>query len=487
MADADESADAAKAAARGPDAAITAMRGIFQAQQQAFQNDGPPDEKSRIMHLEKLKGALIQNRERLCGAVDADFGGRSREETRMAELLPSVEGIRHAKRRIRRWMKPRRRRMHPLFLPGSARVVYQPAGVAGIVVPWNYPIYLAAAPLVGALAAGNRVMIKMSEYTPRTAEAFREILANAFRADHVAVITGEADVAAAFSGLPWDHLLFTGSTAVGRHVLKAAAGNLTPVTLELGGKSPAIIGPDAAVADAAARIAFGKLVNAGQTCIAPDYVLCPRQRLDAFAESFQRHVAAMYPRMVENPDYTSIINSRHHGRLAALIADAAEKGAKVDIINPAGEDFSSTRKMPVHLVRDVNADMRVMQEEIFGPVLPVAAHDGLADAVARITGPPHPLALYYFGHDRRQIRQVLRMTRSGGVVVNDTLIHAALEDLPFGGVGASGMGRYHGREGFETFSNPRGVVRRPRLNSMKLVYPPYGRLVHRLIDRVFLR
>lgn len=467
--------------------AVEEMERVFESQQQAFRGDPLPSAEARMAHLKELKQALIRYQDRIAAAVDADFHGRSRDETFMAELFPAVEGIRYAIRRIRRWMKPQRRRMGLMYLPGRARVVPQPLGVVGIIAPWNYPVYLAAGPLTGALAAGNRVMIKMSEYTPATAELMRQMIAETFRPDQVAVITGEAAVAAAFSRKPWDHLLFTGSTAVGRQVLRAAADNLTPVTLELGGKSPAIIGPDMPVAEAAERIAFGKAFNAGQTCIAPDYVLCPRDRVDGFVQAFQTRVAKMYPTLAANADYTSIVNERHHERLNGLLADAEANGARVDCINPAGESFAGGRKMPLYILRHVNEGMQVMQEEIFGPILPVLPYDTLDEALAYVNGHPRPLVLYYFGHNRRQVKTVLKTTHSGGALVNDTLIHVTQDDLPFGGVGDSGMGRYHGREGFETFSNTKGVVFKPRFNSTKMVYPPYGRAIHQWIYRLFLR
>jgi len=466
---------------------IDEMDLIFQAQKEAFHKAPMPDAQERITHLNRLKIAMIRYQDRIVRAIDEDFVGRARDETLIGEFFPSVEGIRYAVKRIRRWMKPQRRRMALMFQPGRARIIYQPLGVVGIVAPWNYPLYLTVSPLTAALAAGNRVMIKMSEYTPKTAEIVRQMLADTFKQDHVAVVTGGAGLAAAFSAKPWNHLLFTGSTDVGRHVMRTAAENLTPVTLELGGKSPAIIGPDTPVAEAAERIAFGKAFNAGQTCVAPDYVFCPRPHVNRFVASFQRCAANMYPTMETNADYTSIINSRRHERLQQLIADAKAKGARVDVINPAGEAFADTRKMPIYVLRDVTEDMSVMQEEIFGPILPVMPYDALADAVAYVNAHPRPLALYYFGYTRQHRDYILDQTHSGGVLFNDTLIHAAQDDLPFGGVGASGMGRYHGREGFITFSNPRGVVFKLRFNSSKMIYPPYNRPIHRLIYKLFLR
>ncbi|MFZ5571523.1 MAG: coniferyl aldehyde dehydrogenase [Thermodesulfobacteriota bacterium] len=463
------------------------MDHIFDTQKAAFERNPVPDAGERIRHLTTLKEKLLEHQEAIIAAIDQDFGGRSRNESLLAEILPSVEGIRYTVKRVRKWMQPSRRKVGLLFQPGGARVVYQPLGLVGIIVPWNYPVYLALGPLTGALSAGNRVMIKMSEYTPRTAAALKKMLYEAFDEDHVAVVTGEADVGVAFSRKPWDHLVFTGSTAVGRQVMKSAADNLTPVTLELGGKSPAIIGPDAPIRDAAQRIAFGKVFNAGQTCVAPDYVLCPRGAVDRFVESFSSAVAGMYPSLVDNPHYTGIINERQHQRLQGLVTDAAEKGARITTINPAGEDFSETRKMPVRVMTEVDESMRILQEEIFGPLLPVIPYDTLKDAVAYVNKHPRPLALYYFDYDREKVDYVVSRTFAGGMVVNDTLAHVAQDDLPFGGVGPSGMGEYHGHEGFLAFSKAKGVLYKQRLNSTGLIYPPYGRWIHRLIYRLFLR
>ncbi|MFP4227102.1 MAG: coniferyl aldehyde dehydrogenase [Desulfobacterales bacterium] len=460
---------------------------IFEAQKNAFQKAPWLPADQRIAHLKRLKAALIERQAEFVQAVYADFDGRAADETLLAEFFPSVEGLRYAAKRVKRWMKPARRRVNPAFMPGRARIQYQPLGVVGIIVPWNYPIYLAAGPLTYALAAGNRVMIKMSEFTPNTSALFQHMIARTFREDHVSVITGEADAAAAFSAKPWDHLLFTGSTAIGRHVMRAAADNLTPVTLELGGKSPAIIGPATPGMDAAERIAFGKLLNAGQTCIAPDYVLCPAQRIEAFVADLKTCSAKMFPAMKTNPQFTSIVNDRQYQRIQGLLEDAREKGAHITEINPAAEDFTGTRKMPFYVLQEVTQEMRVMKEEIFGPLLPVLPYDTLDEAIAYVNAHPRPLALYYFGYDRPRIEHVLANTHSGGAVVNDTLFHVAQDDLPFGGVGDSGMGRYHGREGFVSFSNARGVLYKPRFNSTRLMYPPYGRWIHRFIYKLLIR
>ncbi|WP_263143871.1 coniferyl aldehyde dehydrogenase [Pseudomonas sp. RIT-PI-AD] len=442
-----------------------------------------PPAGQRLQWLEALRKMLVEQRDALVRAIAADFGNRSADETLIAELMPSLHGIRHASRHLRRWMKPSRRAVGLLFQPASARVIYQPLGVVGVIVPWNYPLYLAIGPLTGALAAGNRVMLKLSEATPATSRLLQEQLARIFPADLVNVALGEAEVGAAFSRLPFDHLLFTGSTGVGRQVMRAAADHLTPLTLELGGKSPAIVSADVPLADAAERIAFGKCLNAGQTCVAPDYVLVPRARLEAFVEAYRQAVRRFYPRLEGNPDYTLIVNPRQAARLRDCLADAEARGARIlPLLADAG-----ACGLPPTLLLEVDDGMRVMQEEIFGPLLPLVPYDRLDDAFAYINRRPRPLALYYFGYDRAEQRRVLAETHSGGVCLNDTLLHVAQDDLPFGGIGASGMGHYHGREGFLTFSKAKGVYIKQRFNAARLIYPPYGTALQKWVYRLFLR
>ena len=465
----------------------TDLDSLLARQRRAFAHDPLPGLKRRRADLKRLRRALLAHRRSLAEAISEDFGGRSEDETLLGEIMPSVEGLKYARRHLRRWMAMERRSVQALFQPAWARVMWQPVGVTGIIAPWNYPVYLTIGPLIGALAAGCRAMIKASEYTPRTAEVLQQMLSRTFPEDHVAVVTGDAEVAAAFSRLPFDHLLFTGSTAVGRHVMRAAAENLVPVTLELGGKSPVIIAPDADPASAAEQIAFGKTFNAGQTCVAPDYVLCPESMEEEFLLAFADTVERLYPRWADNPDVTAIVSDRHYRRLQDIVADARGKGAHVATVGAGGEDLSGTRKLPVSIVRHVTDDMRVMTEELFGPILPVVPYTELEDAIADVNGRPRPLALYLFSHDRESIRRVLARTHAGGVGINDVLSHVAQESLPFGGIGPSGMGQYHGRAGFETFSKAKPVLRRPRFNSARLIYPPYGRWIHRLIYALTLR
>jgi coniferyl-aldehyde dehydrogenase len=458
------------------------MRATFDQQRAAFAQSSFPDLAVRLDRIARLKTLMEKHEEKIAQAISADFGHRSRHETLIAESFILLSDIAHTQKHLKRWMKPRRVATALHFLPGSSRIIPQPLGVVGIISPWNYPLQLALVPAVAALAAGNRVMIKPSELTPRFSDLLGEILAERFARDECAVVTGDAEVAKAFSALPFDHLFFTGSTAVGRHVGVAAAANLTPVTLELGGKSPAIIGADADLATVAKKIASGKLLNAGQTCIAPDYVLLPHASFDAFAHAFSDAVAQLYPTIENNPDYTSIVNPRHYARLKGLIADARAKGARFFEINPAGEAADAqTRKLRPTILSQVDDSMSVMQEEIFGPVLPVLGYDTLSDAIAYVNAHPHPLALYYFGHDRSDTERVLSETISGGVTLNDTLLHIAQANLPFGGVGASGSGAYHGDYGFKLFSKEKPVFTQSRLSGSALLFPPYGKFTERML------
>jgi coniferyl-aldehyde dehydrogenase len=459
------------------------LSAMLERQRAAFLREGSPSAAQRKELLGRLRQTLIDHQEDVATAVDQDFGHRSRHETLMAETFVTVASIKHMIRHLASWMKPERRRVPFQFLPGRAQVVYQPLGVVGVISPWNYPVSLALGPVATALAAGNRVMLKPSEYTPATSALLARLLGEILPAEQVAVVTGDAEVGAAFAALPFDHLLFTGGTATGRLIMRAASENLVPVTLELGGKSPVLVDADYPLERAARSIAQGKLLNAGQVCIAPDYVLVPAAEATRFATLFADEVKRLYPSLVGNPDYTAVINQRHYDRLRALVDDARSKGAKVIEINPASEDLRTQpgRKLPPTLLLDVTSDMAAMQDEIFGPVLPVKTYGTLDEAIAYINSRPRPLALYYFGANRARQREVLARTTSGGVTINDTLLHYLQEDLPFGGVGASGMGAYHGRDGFRTFSHRKPVFRQARLNTTGLIRPPYGRLVERMI------
>ncbi|MBX8472605.1 MULTISPECIES: coniferyl aldehyde dehydrogenase [unclassified Pseudomonas] len=456
---------------------------LFDAQRAAYAANPMPPAAQRQQWLKALRDLLSSERQALIDAISSDFSHRSADETLLAELMPSLHGIHYASQHISQWMKPSRRKVGVAFQPASAKVVYQPLGVVGVIVPWNYPLFLAIGPLTGALAAGNRVMLKLSESTPATGLLLKELLARIFPEDLVCVVLGEADVGVAFSKMRFDHLLFTGSTSVGKHVMRAAAENLTPVTLELGGKSPAIVSHDVPLKDAAERIAFGKTLNAGQTCVAPDYVLVPEARIGGFVEAYRQAVRGFYPTLADNPDYTAIINERQLARLNSYLSDATSKGALLIPLFDQGQG----RRMPHSLLLNVSDEMTVMQDEIFGPLLPIVPYQDLDQAFAYINQRPRPLALYYFGYDKREQKRVLSETHSGGVCLNDTLLHVAQDDMPFGGIGPSGMGHYHGHEGFLTFSKAKGVLVKQRFNAAKLIYPPYGKSIQKLIQKLFIR
>jgi len=444
----------------------------------AFLHDMMPSLATRRDRLARLAHMTKRHAPDIMDTANADFGHRSRHETLIADLLAVDEAVRYAQRNLRDWMRPRRVPTDIKYRPGFNRLVSQPLGVVGVVAPWNYPYQLSMLPALGALAAGNRVMIKPSELAPRTAALMTRIVRESFADDEMMVFPGDAAVGKAFTELPFDHLFFTGSTAVGRVVAQAAAKNLTPVTLELGGKSPVIVDVKKSFESIAPKIAVGKLFNAGQTCIAPDYALVPRERVDEFAIAMWHAMGALYPTLAENPDYSSIVNERHYGRLQDLLADAKTRGARFVDVNPAGENFdASQRKLTPSIVLDVNDEMRIMREEIFGPLLPVVPYDKLDDALDYINARDRPLALYLFSDTRRGRERALSNTIAGGVTVNGCLTHFAQEAQPFGGVGASGTGSYHGVHGFRTFSKQKAVYYEPRIGILPLLMPPYGKVL----------
>ncbi len=463
------------------EATQASLASLLEAQRGAHRAHPFPSRAERVDRLRRLGEMTERHQQALVEAIAADFGHRSGQETRLTDLLMVGAAIRHAMRHLGGWMKPRRAHTALHFLPGSNRLVRQPLGVVGVIAPWNYPYQLAIGPALAALAAGNRVMIKPSEYTPRFSALLQEIVAAQFDAAELTVVTGGVEVAQGFSALPFDHLVFTGSTATGRHVALAAARNLTPVTLELGGKSPAIVDPSADIAALARSLAFGKLLNAGQTCIAPDYVLVHRSQRDALVAALTRAARQMYGERADNPDYTAIINATHYARLQSLVDEAVQMGARA--VTPTFQaPGAGTRKFPPTLLLDTQPGMRVMQEEIFGPVLPVVTYDGdVGEAIAYINARDKPLALYWYGRDARSRDRVIEGTVSGGVTVNDCIWHFAQESQPFGGVGASGMGAYHGEWGFRAFSKEKPVFQQARLNGMGLLYPPYGKTFERMV------
>lgn len=442
--------------------------------QKAFSRNPAPTRFERVDRLERLHNAILEYKDQLIEAVDQDFGGRAAAETLMIELLPVLEGIRYNKKNLGKWMGQSKRHVPLMLFGATTKVHYQPLGVVGIVVPWNFPIFLGLSPLAGAFAAGNLAMLKTSEFAPKTGELLKKMISAYFSDEEVVVINGGVEVATAFTKLPFDHLVFTGSTQVGRIVMHAAAENLTPVTLELGGKSPAIIHDSFPIEEAAKRIAFGKGLNAGQVCVSPDYILVPRAKVEAFAEAFAESFAKHYPSLRNNPDYTSIITERQRDRLLDNLRDAEEKGAQVVTINPANDSFEGTRKLPMHVITNVSDDMRVMKEEIFGPLLPIVPYDSLEDAIAYVKERDRPLALYYFDWDKERAERILEETHSGGVCINEVMTHTVVDDMPFGGVGPSGIGHYHGKEGFLNFSKAKGVVRKGRFDASALIGAPWG-------------
>ncbi|MDG5497850.1 aldehyde dehydrogenase family protein [Niveispirillum sp. BGYR6] len=456
------------------DAAFARLRAAAQA-------DPFPDAATRRGWLTALADGLAKRQDEIVAAIDADFGGRLAHETLFAEIFVTVAALRHASRHLKGWMK-RRRRSVPLTLqPGSAWIAPQPLGVVGVIAPWNYPLQLALCPLAGILAAGNRVLLKPSELTPRTTALIADLLAQALPGTVAACVSGGPELGMHFAGLPLDHLLFTGSTRVGRMVMQAAAANLTPVTLELGGKSPALLLPDADIAAAAADIAYGKLTNAGQTCVAPDYVLLPRPALEPFLTAIKHSAARYFPARNGAAEMSVIFGARGRERAQTLLAEAKSRGLRVEPLcaPPPGSDL-----VPSAII-DPPADIALMREELFAPLLPIIPYDDLEAALAQINGRDRPLALYLFGRDGAVIDRVLSRTHAGGVSINDTLIHVAVDDLPFGGVGPSGMGRYHGRDGFDNFSHLKPVFRRGGPRTDRLIRPPLNGL-HRKLLRLLI-
>ncbi|MDN7898909.1 coniferyl aldehyde dehydrogenase [Burkholderia cepacia] len=460
----------------------TDLAARFERQRRAFALEPNPALATRLARLERLAAWLDAHEHDIVRAIDTDFQGRSAHETRLAEVFIVRAGIGHARRHLKHWMRARRVPTALHFRPGYNRLIPQPLGVTGIISPWNYPLQLSLGPALAALAAGNRVLIKPSELTPALSDLLVSMARETFAPDELDVVVGDVELGKAFASLPFDHLFFTGSTRVGRVVAQAAAANLTPVTLELGGKSPAILDASCNVAVAAQRIAFGKLLNAGQTCVAPDYLLVPAGTADSVASQLARAVARLYPTLAANPDYTAIISERHRARLADMVDEARRAGARILEVNPAGESFvTSSRKFAPTIVVGAPDDTRLMNEEIFGPILPIVEYANLDDALAYIQGRARPLALYWFGEDASRRDRVLRETVSGGVTINDCLWHLVQENQPFGGVGQSGMGAYHGQWGFDTFSKLKPVFHQARWNGAVLFHPPYGRVFDLLL------
>jgi coniferyl-aldehyde dehydrogenase len=468
---------------------IEAMEALLARQRAAFMAELPVTAAARKDRLKRAIDLVLTHKDRFVKSLSDDFGHRSAEQTLVTDIMASVKPLKHALKHVDAWMKPEKRKLDfPLGLLGArAHVEYQPKGVVGVISPWNFPVNLTFAPLANIFAAGNRAMVKPSEFTPITSELMDELARTYFDETELAFVIGGPEVGKAFAGLPFDHLIFTGATPIARHILHAAADNLVPTTLELGGKSPVIISKSADIAAATERVAMGKMMNAGQICLAPDYVLVPKDAEHKVIAGLQTAVAKMYPTLLANDDYTSVVNGRHRDRLQGLLDDARAKGAEVITVNPADEDFANTNsnKMPLSIVRNVSDDMRVMQEEIFGPILPVKAVESTEEAIGYVNSKDRPLGLYYFGSDEGEERTVLDRTISGGVTVNDVIFHVSAEDLPFGGIGPSGMGNYHGHDGFKTFSHAKSVYKQPKLDLAGLAgfKPPYGKETHALLVR----
>ncbi len=466
---------------------IEELRRIFDYQHGLFEQHPNTPLAERINRLQRLKQLLLVNRKPLIAAICKDFGSRAKEETEIGEMMTLLTEINHCIKKLPKWIKPSSRRLDLVFLPGKGAVLYQPKGVVGVISPWNYPILLSLAPVINAFAAGNRVMLKVSEHTPKTSALLSTLINEIFDEGEFRVINGGTGISIAFSQLPFDHIIFTGSTQTGRAVMSAAAKNLTPVTLELGGKSPAIIANDIPMAEAATLIGFGKTYSSGQSCIAPDYVLCPNTRMDEFVSHFGEFIAKRYLTLAHNSDYTSIINDTQYQRLTGYLDDAADKGAKIIVFNPADEVLHQDRKMAPTLLLNTTDEMQISHDEIFGPLLPVIGYDSLEDAIEYVQKRPRPLTLYYLGHDASQQQQVIEKTISGSIVFNDMLIQATQSRLPFGGTGDSGIGHYHGYEGFLELSHQRSLVKKGKFNSTRFGLPPYGRLIHKLLSRFFVR
>lgn len=463
------------------------MRVVLNRQRSAFLNEGPPMLSQRRADLLKLKSLVLGHQKEIVAALHEDFGHRASHETAIMEVMPLVQAINYQHGHLRRWMRPEKRSVPMHFQPGRAWIKYQPLGVVGIMSPWNYPLQLALLPLATAIAAGNRALIKPSEYTPATSSLLEHMLSQEFAQEQVAVFTGDAAVGQAFSTLPFDHLVFTGSTPVGRAIMKAASENLVPVTLELGGKSPVIIDKGHPIGHAATSVAHGKLANCGQICIAPDYVMVPEGQEEAFVSAYDTAVRAMYPAGPTSDNYTSIVNERHYRRLLGLLDDARAKGAKIVEVGVTPRNAQQrTNNIAPTVVVGATEHMAILQEEIFGPLLPVVTYRTIDEAIRYVNDRPRPLALYFFGGDGPNRRKVLERTTSGNVTVNNTLMHYAQEDLPFGGVGPSGMGAYHGVEGFKALSHAKGVYQQGRWNMSGVLRPPFGGVAD-LILKLMLR
>jgi coniferyl-aldehyde dehydrogenase len=466
----------------GNDPITESLTKVLDAQRADYLAEGHVSAETRIDRINRGIASIAKFQDQLVDALNTDFTCRPRELSMLTDIAGSIMPMKSAAKHLRKWMKPEKRKtMFPLnLLGGRSRVEYQPLGVVGILSPWNFPVNLTFGPLAEVLAAGNRSIIKPSEFTPSVSEVMAELVKDAWDEKEVAVFTGGPEVGAAFTAMPFDHMIFTGATSIARHVMAAAAKNLVPVTLELGGKSPVLISRSADIKRSVGRIMLGKTMNAGQICLAPDYLMVPEEKLDEVISEIQASVAEMYPKLLDNPQYTSVVNDRHYQRLQENLADARSKGAEVIEMNPAGEDFAAqqgTQKIPPTIIKNPTEDMRVLEEEIFGPLLPIKTYKDFSETIDYVNSRPRPLGLYYFGEDAKEEREVLDRTTSGGVCLNDVVMHVMQEDLPFGGVGPAGMGSYHGHDGFKTFSHAKAIYKQPRIDIAGLagMRPPYNK------------
>jgi coniferyl-aldehyde dehydrogenase len=465
----------------GNDPITDAMMKLLEAQRQDYLKEGHVSAETRIDRLNRGVAAIAKHQDKLVEALNTDFSCRPRELSMLTDIAGSIMPMKNAAKHVRKYMKPEKRKaLFPInLLGGRARIEYQPLGVVGIISPWNFPVNLTFGPLADILAAGNRAIIKPSEFTPTVSEVMAEVIRDAYDEKEVAICPGGPEVGAAFTSLPFDHMIFTGATAIARHVMAAAAKNLVPVTLELGGKSPVLISRSADIKKSISRIMLGKTMNAGQICLAPDYLMVPEEKLDEVISEIKASVSEMYPKLLDNPQYTSVVNDRHYQRLQGNLEDARAKGGEVIEINPAGENFSAqqgTQKIAPTIIKNPSEDMRVLEEEIFGPLLPIKTYKDFGETIDYVNSKPRPLAVYYFGEDSAEERDVLDRTTSGGVCLNDVIMHIMQEDLPFGGVGPAGMGSYHGHDGFKTFSHAKGIFKQSRFDIAGLagMRPPYG-------------
>ncbi|OTG64686.1 coniferyl aldehyde dehydrogenase [Acinetobacter silvestris] len=463
------------------------LHDLLAQQKSAYQRYPVPTAKERIERLARLKKVLVKYQDQIADAINQDYGNRSISETKIGELLTCLEHIKYYSKHLTQWMKPSKRHVGMIHQPAKAWVQYQPLGVVGIITPWNYPLLLSLGPLICALAAGNHAMIKISSASLNFGQLLENILSEAFPQELVAVVTGGGALSDAFCHLAFDKMIFTGSTNIGKTVMTAAAENLVPVILELGGKSPVIVHPSSDLKEVAQRIAFGKLWNAGQTCVAPDYMFLAKGKTAEFVESYTAVVHEMYPSLANNQDYTSIINDKQYNRIQSYLEDAQTQGATSIELNPQHEDLTSVRKIAPTLLTNITPDMEIMKNEIFGPILPIMEYEKIDDVIDFINSRPRPLALYYFDFDNARADYVSQRTHSGHFGQNAVLTHVAQDDLPFGGVGASGMGKYHGPEGFFSLSHERSVMSIPKLFSIKFILPPFNKPFVKILEKTFLR